>query len=119
MSEDLPHTDLPWQAPHEFNERMRGRSLVTGVVIERVLVCEGDPCPECASERKPGQSVVMMQRYRHPDSFVPPPFAPYYQAQWDVCGGCRHVSHHERFRRPTPNYRPQPPYLAHNKEEAA
>jgi hypothetical protein len=95
------------------------RKLVTGVVIERVLVGEGNPCPECAYERKPGQPEVIMQRYRHPDNFVPPPFTPYYQAQWDVRGGCRHVSHHKHLRRPTPNYRSQPPYLKRNKENPA
>jgi hypothetical protein len=57
----------------------------------------------------------MMQRYRHIDSFVPPPFAIWYQAMWDICA-CGHLAHHKHLRRSTPNYRPAPPYLAQNKE---
>jgi hypothetical protein len=80
---------------------------------KRVPIPGGAPCPVCARDRQdrhPDRPVVLMQRYRHPDNFVPPPFAPWYQFQWDMCS-CGHIAHHKHLRRPTPNYRPQAPFL--------
>jgi hypothetical protein len=117
MSVDIDHTDPPWQeAPSDkFYDRDRKRV----VKRERIPIPSGEPCPVCAQDhqdRHPDRPVTLMQRYRHPDSFVPPPFAPWYQAQWDICGDCGLIAHHRHLRRPTPNYRPAAPYLAQNKE---